>query len=335
MIYRKILVTGGAGCIGMEVCKHLLEHDQKVEIKLFDLFEQVDRVKNYLDDRLTLCYGSILDTASLSEAIKDVDVVIHLGAYLGVKRTETDPLKCLDININGTKNVLDVSVMHNVKKFVFASSSEVYGEPINNPVRESDILQGKTLYAVSKMAGEEYVKAYSKDFNFNYTILRYFNTYGSFQTAQFVLPKFIDNVQNNKSPIIYGNGKQIRSFCHASDTAKATVESVFNANARNQIYNVGNPNSRITLNELADLVLELSGKKEKITIDRKNSFSDTDRSEDREINFRFCDISKIQADLGYEPTISVEEGIKLILNEGIIFPKWPTLERNYSVKNEQ
>ena len=190
--FKKVLVTGGAGCIGMQVCSELLSRG--IKVVLFDLYEQINVSKERIDDKIELYYGSILDESSLREAIRGCDAVIHLAAYLGVRRTEVNSLRCLDININGTKKVLDASVQSGVKKIVFASSSEVYGEPRKNPIKEDAPTQGKTVYAISKLAGEELVKAYNSEFQkIKYTNLRYFNTYGPYQIAQFVIPKFIRN----------------------------------------------------------------------------------------------------------------------------------------------
>ena len=158
--FKRILVTGGAGCIGMPVCRELLKRG--VQVVLYDLYEQINTIKHMIDDEIEIYYGSILDESSLREAIRGCDGIIHLAAYLGVRRTEVNSMRCLEININGTKNVLDAAIQSNIKKITFASSSEVYGEPLKNPITEDDITQGKTVYAVTKLAGEEIVKANSK-----------------------------------------------------------------------------------------------------------------------------------------------------------------------------
>ena len=150
-------------------------------------------------------------------------------------------MRCLEINIDGTKNVLEASVSYGVKKIIFASSSEVYGEPIKNPISENDITQGKTVYATSKIAGEELVKAFYEEFGtFNYSILRYFNTYGPNQVAQFVIPKFIRNVMNNQAPEIYGDGTQLRGYTFSKDTATATVDTLLTNKTNGYILNIGN-----------------------------------------------------------------------------------------------
>ena len=332
MIYKfkKVLVTGGAGCIGMSVCDELIKRG--VQVVLFDLYEQINTVKDQINDNIEIYYGSILDESSLREAIRGCDGIIHLAAYLGVRRTEINSLRCLDININGTKKVLNAAIHSGIQKIVFASSSEVYGEPLKNPITENDITQGKTVYAISKLSGEELVKAYNAEYKiFNYTILRYCNTYGPYQIAQFVVPKFIRNVLHGKPPVIYGNGKQERSYNYSEDTARGTVDSLFSDKADNMTMNIGNSKALISLKDLGKLVIKLCGKQDELKINIKNTFEDTDREESREIYQRYCSTESAKKIIGYEPRISLDEGIKRIIKVGVSQPKWATSERDYTI----
>ena len=332
MIYnfKKVLVTGGAGCIGMQVSNELLKRG--IEVVLFDLYEQIHVIKNEINKNVEIFYGSILDDSSLREAIRGCDGIIHLAAYLGVRRTEINSLRCLDININGTKKVLDTAIHAGVQKIIFASSSEVYGEPLKNPISEEDMTQGKTVYAISKLAGEELIKAYHAEFeNLNYTILRYFNTYGPYQIAQFVIPKFIRNVMNGNQPIIYGDGRQERSYNYSEDTARGTVDALLSNEANNMVMNIGNSNALISLKDLGELVIRLCGKQNELRINIKNTFDNTDREESREIFQRYCSTEKAKKIIGYESKISLEDGIKKIIEIGVLQPKWATSEREYTI----
>ena len=297
---------------------------------MFDLPEQIVRVEKHISHKVKIEYGSVLDCSSLRDAMANCDSVIHLAAYLGVRRTETNKLRCLEININGTKNVLDCAVQHGVKKVIFASSSEVYGEPIENPITEKTITQGKTVYAITKLAGEELCKAYSQRYpQLSYTILRYFNTYGPFQIAQFVIPKFIRNVMENKPPVIYGNGLQLRGYCYVSDTAWATVEALLSDNTDGQIFNIGNSDTLSSLVDLAEIVIDVCGKKDTLTIKMQGNFENTDRDKEREIYKRYCDTTKIRDVLGFVPKVSLEDGIKNVVKCGNLQPKWGTTDLNY------
>ncbi|MAG69479.1 MAG: hypothetical protein CL471_04165 [Acidobacteria bacterium] len=324
---KKIVVTGGAGLIGLEVCRQLCDMDYTV--CLLDQEEQIDRVRLMLPKRLRLYSGSVLDCSSLRQAFKGCEIVIHLAAILGVHRSEKQRLKCIEINIEGTKNVLDCAVMSGMKKIVFASSSEVYGEPFENPITENNITQGKTLYAITKLAGEELCRAYAQFYPIEYTILRYFNCYGPRQTAQFVIPRFIKQVRGDMSPTLYGDGKQIRSYTYVSDTASATVLAAFSEKTNSEVINVGNGDQPISLIDLARLVIKLSGKQGKIVSEILNSFDGADRHESREIYARYCNATKVKKLLNWKPQISLEEGLKNVFNTEKIFDGWANVYDEY------
>ena len=327
--FKKILVTGGAGCIGIQVCNQLVKTGKKVV--LFDLYEQINTIRNFLDKRVEVFFGSILDVSSVREAIRGCDGVIHLAAYLGVRRTELNKIRCLEINIDGTKNVLNACSLNKVKKIIFASSSEVYGEPLFNPVTEQEITKGKTIYAISKLAGEELMKAYYDEFKINFTILRYFNTYGPHQISQFVIPKFIKMVTENKRPVVYGNGKQERSYNFSADSANATIKSLFSKKTNSKVINIGNSKELINLKDLANLVIKICGKSKKLKPILKGSFKNTDRKKDREINKRYCSTKFANKLINYKPSTKLEKGLKEVLKVGVSKNKWATSEKDYFI----
>jgi UDP-glucose 4-epimerase len=320
---KRILVTGGAGLIGIEVCRQLAE--QGHEVRLFDLGEQILRVKHAIGPDIKMFFGSILDLSSLRTAMSDCEIVIHLAALLGVKRSENERLHCIDINIIGTKNVLDIAVQQRIKKIVFASSSEVYGEPLEIPLTEQSLTQGKTVYAVTKLAGEELCRAYAQIFPINYTILRYFNCYGPYQVAQFVIMKFIRNVMNDKPPIIFGDGEQIRSYTYVSDTAKATIMAALSPQTNGEHINIGNGDFPISLRNLAQMVIRIGGKEGLLLPEYRMDFNDSDRNKEREIYKRYCQAEKAKRLLGWRAEIPLEEGIKRVFESGVIFDRWENL----------
>lgn len=324
-----VLVTGGAGCIGIQVCREL---DRRgIEVHLLDLGEQIARVRKALPQKAKIFYGSILDISSIREAMDGCGAVIHLAALLGVRRTEVNRLRCLEINVDGTKRVLDCAIQHRIKRLVFASSSEVYGEPIENPITEETMTQGKTVYAVSKLAGEELCIGYAQRYpDFEPVILRFFNAYGPYQAAQFVLPKFIQNAMTGKPIVINGSGDQIRSYCYAEDTARGVVEALVRPDAAGQVINLGNSDRPISLKELADLVVKASGNPS-VEIKYAADFQGTDRHASREIHRRYCSGEKAKRLLGFESRVSLEEGIRRIIEMNSIFEKWESTELPYLI----
>ena len=324
-----VLVTGGAGCIGIQVCREL---DRRgIEVHLLDLGEQIARVRDALPSRMKVFYGSILDVSSIREAMDGCRAVIHLAALLGVRRTEVNRLRCLEINVDGTKRVLDCAVQHRIKRLVFASSSEVYGEPVENPITEETITQGKTVYAISKLAGEELCIGYAQRYpELEQVILRFFNAYGPYQAAQFVLPKFIQNAMTGKPIVINGSGDQIRSYCYTEDTARGVVEALLRPEAGSQVINLGNSDRPISLKELADLVVRVSGNPS-VEIKYAGDFQGTDRHASREIHRRYCSSEKAKQLLGFESRVSLEDGIRRIIEMNSIFDKWESTELPYLV----
>jgi len=310
---KNILITGGAGMIGFELAKQL---SRKNKVVVFDLPEKIKKIKTIKKNKNILFFpGSILEKSAIYNACNNIETVFHLGAMLGVQNTENDKLKCIEVNVEGTKNVLDASIITKVKKIIFASSSEVYGEPKENPITEKTTTQGKTVYGISKLLGEELCKAYHQKFGINYTILRYFNCYGPRQEKQFVITNFINNVKNNKSPKINGSGKQIRSYTYVSDTARATAGCLDNPKTNNMTLNIGNGKEPINLIDLATLIIKSINKDKILRPTIIKNFKGTDRKKNREIYFRYCDSSLAQRILKWKPKIKINEGIKMIINE--------------------
>jgi nucleoside-diphosphate-sugar epimerase len=303
-------VSGGAGLIGLEICNKLIAKGHNVAI--YDLGEQIERNKSYINPKVKIFYGSILDAHSLKKAIQKCDLVFHHAAMLGVKYTEDNKLDCLEINSTGTKNILEACIANKVKKIIFASSSEVYGEPKTNPITEKFDTKGKTIYGISKLMGEEYCKSYNQKYKLNYTILRYFNTYGAYQQKKFVIQNFIYDSINHKQITINGNGSQKRSYMYVSDAAEATITAAFSKKTNKKIFNIGNGKNPVTLKKLSETVKKVLKKQNIITVYKKN-FKKTDRTIDREIFYRYCDSSKFQKLTKWKPKITLEEGIKKIL----------------------
>ena len=324
---KKVFVTGGAGFIGRAVVRRLLESGS--DVVAFDLAEQLELHRDTMArlsalGNLELADGTILDKRRLQTKVAGCDAVIHLAAMLGVRRTEENKLSCLQINITGSECVLDTCATHNVSRVLLASSSEVYGEPIKNPISEVDITQGKTVYAVSKLASEELIKGYHQLFpNLQYTILRFFNTYGEGQVTQFVLAKFVHAVLSGKNPVVYGDGQQLRGYGHVDDVSKGVVDLLWNPKAYNNTYNLGNSQEVFTLEQLAQKTIDILAPEKGLEDEILGDFEGTDRHASREIHNRICNTTRAKTDIGFVPKIGIEEGIQRIAEHGTFQLDWP------------
>tara|TARA_B100000029_G_scaffold116389_1_gene109188 strand:+ start:23907 stop:24797 length:891 start_codon:yes stop_codon:yes gene_type:complete len=293
----KIAITGGSGFIGTSLV-NLLKNQHEILI--------LDRTPSQIQD-IDFFECDLLESEKISGALEEIDIVIHLAAAVGVKLTEEDPLHTLNLNIQGTHNVLESCKKNNVKKIIFASSSEIYGEAQKVPIKETDPPMPITNYGVSKITGEEYVKAYSKTSSIKYSILRFFNAYGPGQSSSFVMSEFVSKAISNNTITIHGNGEQLRAFCHIDDIVNGI--NLCLTNGDNQIFNIGNNHEPITIYQLAKTIKEITDSESEITF---LPFENTERKRTSEIMKRIPDITKAQEILGYSPRISLNEGIKTI-----------------------
>jgi len=293
---KKILVTGGSGFIGSELIRFLKQYSN--DIVSFDINESrfVRTIK-----------GNICNPKDLIKAIKDFDIVFHLAAFLSVRATEQNPLKTIDINLIGTKNLLNACIESDINRIVFSSSSEIYGEPLNIPIKETELPRPKSTYGICKLASEEIIKAYNKKYGIKFNIIRFFNVYGPRQSKDFVIPKFIDHALTGKPISVYGNGSQVRSFVNVKDAVEGMLLSI---KKDNEIFNIGNDKEPINIIKLGEKIFKILKKPVNIKcIDFKNS----DRINEREIFNRIPDIEKARNILGYEPKINLESGIRAFI----------------------
>jgi UDP-glucose 4-epimerase len=224
---------------------------------------------------------------------------------VGVKRTQDNPVSVLE-DITGIKNVLNLSKNTGVKRVYFSSSSEVYGEPVEFPQNEHTTpLNSRLPYAIVKNIGEAYLKSFKKEFDLDYTIFRFFNTYGSKQSKDFVVSKFISSALNNKDITIYGDGKQTRTFCFVDDNITATTNAFYQNKFVNDVVNIGGENE-ITILELAQTIIKLTKSNSKIIHLPALKEGDMTR--------RQPDTTKMKQLLNREP-VTLEDGLKRLLQD--------------------
>ncbi len=180
-----------------------------------------------------------------------------------MKRTLDNPVKVLD-DINGIRNILDLSKNTGVKRVLFSSSSEVYGEPVEIPQNEETTpLNSKLPYAIVKNIGEAFLRSYQYEYGVDYTIFRFFNTYGIRQSDDFVISKFLQSARKNRDITVYGDGSQTRTFCYIDDNIDACLKAFYGNEVINDVVNIGS-NREVTILELARMIIAITGSQSKI-----------------------------------------------------------------------
>ena len=259
-----ILITGGAGNIGGSLSRELVKRGHNIVI-LDNLSTGSKRKlpsKSFQNWKFIKCDLNQINLSNLFKN-KKIDYIFHYAAVVGVQRTLKNPNLVLN-DIKGIENILNFAVKKKVKRIFYASSSEIYGEPVTIPQDEfTTPLNSRLPYAIVKNVGEAYFRSYKKTYNLDYTIFRFFNTYGPLQSDEFVITKFIDKAMKNKNLVINGNGKQTRTFLYIDDNIFLTTSIFKNKKFVNDVVNIGNDNE-ITIENLAKKIKKLLNSKSKI-----------------------------------------------------------------------
>lgn len=295
-----ILITGGAGHIGSAMAAALAAKDS-YRIVVVDNLSTGSVAKIPKHPRVTFIKADINlynDIVPIFGRFK-FKYVFHYAAVVGVERTLEHPIKVLE-DIEGIKNILSLSKNTGVKRVFYSSSSEVYGEPFEIPQNEQTTpLNSRLPYAIVKNVGEAFFRAYEREYHLNYTIFRLFNTYGTKQSDDFVLPRFVRLALKNQPIPIYGDGKQTRSFCHIQDHTNTCIKAMEQGLCINDVLNVGN-DIEISILELAKKVIAISGSSSEII--HLPALKEGDMSR------RCPDITKMK-DILNRPLITLDEGI--------------------------
>lgn len=309
----KILVTGGAGFIGSNLCDALLERNYEVHCMdnlLTGNYSNISHLVNH--PKFTFFETDIRSIEACHEAMNGCDVVAHLAALGSVPRSINDPLTTNSINIDGFLNVIHTAKDLGIKRFVFAASSSTYGDSASLPKVEDIIGNPLSPYAVGKYVNELYAHVYALNYGLPYIGLRYFNVFGKRQDPHgayaAVIPKFIQQFLDGEAPTINGDGTNTRDFTHIENVVDATIRAIENTkvDADNQIYNVAYGSST-SLNELVVLIKEaITSRKPEATL--HNISYGAFRKGD--IPHSLASIEKIKAHLGYSPSVSIKEGIQ-------------------------
>jgi dTDP-glucose 4,6-dehydratase len=301
---KQVLVTGGAGCIGSNIVEELVRRGKKITV--IDNFSAglMRNLKPFMKN-VRLVRGDIRDPKAVDRAMKGVSVVIHQAAIRSVPKSVNNPLLSHEVNTTGTLTLLNAAVKHGVKRFVYASSSSVYGGVKKFPMHEDDSLKPMSPYGVSKLCGEQYCHAFHEIHGLHTVALRYFNVYGPRQNPEslysLVVPAFIDKVRRGERPVIDGTGKQSRDFTYVKDVARANYLAAFEApRAAGKSFNIAGGRDTSIL-EILNLVAKHMGRRTDPIFGPRRK-GDPMRT--------FADISAAKRDLGWKPTMKLDDGIR-------------------------
>lgn len=302
----RILVTGGAGFVPSELATRLAQ-DRTHEIVAVDNLLTGDLRKLPLKEHPNLHFikcdvNRFEDISAVFYAYR-FEFVFHYAAVVGVKRTTDNPVMVLR-DIDGIRNVLDLSKNTGVKRVFFSSSSEVYGEPVEIPQNEKTTpLNSKLPYAIVKNLGEAFLRSYQKEYGLDYTVFRFFNTYGPKQSKDFVVSKFIRAALNGEDITIYGDGRQTRTFCYIDDNVDACLNAFRRNEVINDVVNIGN-DQETTILDLARTIIDLTGSTSKV--------AHLPPLEEGDMTRRMPDISRMRTLLGRD-LLPLRSGLERIL----------------------
>jgi len=311
---KKILVTGGAGFIGSNLCEYLVKCE--AEVRCLDNFAtgHVHNIENLLArDNFSLIKGDIRNLEDCLKASKGVDFILHQAALGSVPRSIEDPITSNDVNVGGFLNMLVAARDNKVQRFVYAASSSTYGDSVNLPKVEDVIGKPLSPYAITKYVNELYADNFKRTYNLDTVGLRYFNVYGRKQDPNgayaAVIPLFVKQLMRHESPVINGDGSYSRDFTYIDNVIQMNVLAITtqNKDALNQVYNTA-VGDRTTLVELLNYLKEhLSEYDPKIAdieiIHGPNRVGDIPHS--------LASIDKAKRLLAYQPTHTIDKGLKV------------------------
>jgi len=306
----RILVTGGAGFIGSNLIKTLLKHPQVSFVRVLDNLSNGHRrnIEEFLDlPNFEFIEGDIREYSTCIQACEGIDRISHQAALGSVPRSIKAPLTTNAVNIGGTLNIFTAAKDSGIRRVVYACSSSTYGDSPALPKREDVIGNPISPYAVSKLVNELYASVYAKLYDINFVGLRYFNVFGPKQDPNgayaAVIPLFVKAIMENKPPTINGDGLQSRDFTFVANAVQANLKGLFTEreDALNEVYNIA-VGERITILDLFENLKEVAG-----------SYLQPNFGPDRvgDVKHSLADISKAKNYLGYEPEVTVREGLRV------------------------
>jgi len=305
----RVLITGGAGFIGSHLADHYVNAGH--EVTVLDNFSTGSKTNiSHLEGKIRVVDGDIRNVELIDQLTKDTDLVLHMAAALGVTTILESPLESMSTNITGSEVVLNAAAKHN-NRIIIASTSEIYGKNPKQPLNETDDRvvgapqKIRWTYSDAKAIEEAMAFALHQEKKLAVTTVRLFNTVGPRQTGRYgmVVPRFVQAALKNEPLTIYGDGTQSRVFCHVDDAVAAIARMATTDATIGDVYNVGGT-GEVTIKQLAEQVLEVTGSKSAITY---TAYSDAYPAGFEDIQRRVPDIAKVKNVIGWVPTKDLKQ----------------------------
>lgn len=304
---KQVLVTGAGGFIGSHLTEVLVKAGANVRV--FIRYNSRDGRGNLEDlepavlKQLEIIAGDLRDADAIDRSIKGCDTVFHLGALVGIPYSYKNPREVVETNILGTFNILNSGRDHEVNRVVCTSTSEVYGSAIYVPINEMHPLQGQSPYSASKIGADKLAESFYASYNLPVVTIRPFNCYGPRQSARAIIPTIITQALASQE-IRIGNTEAMRDFTFVTDTVQGFIAAAQTQKAIGKVINVGS-GKEISIGELADIIIKKTRSSAKIVIDKTRV-----RPSRSEVNRLLADNRLAKETLGWEPHVSMEEGIE-------------------------
>jgi nucleoside-diphosphate-sugar epimerase len=299
------LVTGGAGFIGSNIASALVESGARVRV-IDNLSTGYEKNVEAIGSNVDFVKGDVADEQALNKALSDVEVIFHEAAIPSVPRSVDKPTETHKASVDATFKLLLAARDHKVRRVIYAASSSAYGDQPELPKHEDMKPAPLSPYAVAKLVGEYYCQVFTRVYGLETVSLRYFNVFGPRQdpTSQYsgVISRFMSALTNGAEPVIYGDGEQSRDFTYISNVVEANLRAAVSRDAVGEIINIANGH-RTTLNQLLETMKTVTGKSQvtaRYELARVGDVRDS-----------LADLTRARALLGYEPRVSLEEGLRL------------------------
>ena len=304
---KKVLVTGAGGFIGSHLTEKLVDLDAEVtafvRYNSRSDFGLIEMFPPEIKEKLNIVQGDLRDCNAVRNAVKNVDIVFHLGALIAIPYSYVNPRETIETNILGTLNVLTTSKENSVEKIVHTSTSEVYGTARYVPIDENHQLQGQSPYSASKIGADQIAGSFYMSFDLPVAIIRPFNTYGPRQSARAVIPTIISQALTGEK-IFLGSQYPTRDYTYVKDVVEGFIKVAESPRSVGEVINVGS-NFEISIGDLANKIISSAGKNAEIITDTTRV-----RPRDSEVERLWCDNTKAKRLLGWGPTTSLDAGLK-------------------------